>query len=103
MIKYRILTIAIFLAPAVSLADINTANQALKSGDYVRAAEEFRKLAEQGNAKAQSHLGYLYYVGEGVQQSYEEAVIWYGKAAVQVAAEAHYNYAAAKHFGVGTQ
>ena len=101
MIKYLILTIAIFLAPTVSLADIKTANQALKSGDYVRAAEEFRKLAEQGNAKAQSHLGYLYYVGEGVQQSYEEAVIWYGKAAVQGDRDAQYNYAVAYAFGEG--
>ena len=101
MIKYLILTIAIFLAPTVSLADINTANQALKSGDYVRAAEEFRKLAEQGNAKAQSHIGYLYYVGEGVPQSYEEAVIWYGKAAVQGDRDAQYNYAVAYAFGEG--
>ncbi len=101
MIKYLILGIAIFLTPTVTLADINTANQALKSGDYVRAAEEFRKLAEQGNAKAQSHLGYLYYVGEGVPQSYEAAVIWYGKAAVQGDRDAQYNYAVAYAFGEG--
>lgn len=101
MIKYLVLIIAVFLTPSVTLADINTANQALKSGDYVRAAEEFKKLAEQGNAKAQSHLGYLYYVGEGVQQNYEEAVIWYGKAAVQGDRDAQYNYAVAYAFGEG--
>jgi TPR repeat protein len=80
---------------------MNAANQALKNGDYVRAAEEFRKLAEQGNPRAQSHLGYMYYAGEGVPQSFEEAVKWYGKAAVQGDRDAQYNYAVAYAFGEG--
>lgn len=101
VIKTLFLTIAVFLVPPITLADMNAANQALKSGDYVRAAEEFRKAAGQGNAKAQSHLGYMYYVGEGVPQSFEEAVNWYGKAAVQGDRDAQYNYAVAYAFGEG--
>ena len=101
MNKYLILIITVFLTPSVTLADMNAANQALKSGDYVRAAEEFRKVAEQGNPKAQSHLGYMYYAGEGVPQSFEEAVKWYGKAAVQGDRDAQYNYAVAYAFGEG--
>lgn len=103
MFKFLILALLIFLSPSVALADMNAANQALKNGDYVRAAEEFRKVAEQGNPKAQSHLGYMYYAGEGVPQSFEEAVKWYGKAAVQGDRDAQYNYAVAFAFGEGTK
>ena len=103
MFKFLVLALLICLPPSVVLADMNAANQSLKSGDYTRAAEEFRKLAEQGNTKAQSHLGYMYYVGEGVPQSFEEAVKWYGKAAVQGDRDAQYNYAVAYAFGEGAR
>ncbi|MBD2811441.1 hypothetical protein ID853_11240, partial [Xenorhabdus sp. Vera] len=35
------------------------------------------KLANQGNAEAQSYIGYLYHFGLGVTQDYKEAVKWY--------------------------
>ena len=47
-----------------------------------------RKAAEQGVAVAQFNLGDFYYEGEGVEQSYTEAVIWYRKAAEQGDADA---------------
>ena len=36
--------------------------------DYVTAANWYRLAAEQGNAKAQGNLGYVYKNGEGVTQ-----------------------------------
>ena len=39
--------------------------------------------AEQGNAAAQSNLGFMYDNGRGVPQSDTEAVFWYRKAAEQ--------------------
>ena len=43
----------------------------------------YRQAAEQGNAYAQNNLGVCYYNGEGVEQSYDEAVRWYEKSALQ--------------------
>ncbi len=83
-------------------ADVYSASQARSSGDYDRAAAEFMRLAEGGDAKAQAHLGYMYYIGEGVPQSYAEAVKWYRKAAAQGDADAQYNLAVAYAFGEGT-
>jgi TPR repeat protein len=45
--------------------------------------EATKKLAEQGNAGAQSSLGDMYKYGGGVPQNYEQAVKWYTKAAEQ--------------------
>ena len=42
-----------------------------------------RKAAEQGDADAQSRLGYMYFEGKGVGQNYAEAVKWFRKAAEQ--------------------
>ncbi len=40
-------------------------------------------LAEQGHARAQSNLGFMYQEGGGVQQGYIRAVKWYRLAAGQ--------------------
>ena len=101
MNKFYNLTLAVLLiVPSwTTYADMDAANQALKSGDHALAVEEFRKLAEQGNARAQSHLGYMYYVGDGVPQSFAEARKWYEKAAVQGDKDAQYNLAVAYEIG----
>jgi len=85
----------------IACADIYSASAALTRGDYDTAAKEFKLLAAQGDAKAQANLGYMYYVGEGVPQSYEEAVKWYRKSAVQGDKDAQYNLAVAYAFGEG--
>lgn len=56
---------------------------AYQKGDYVTALEEWKPLAEQGDAAAQFYLGVMYYYGRGVPQNYNEAVKWYTKAAEQ--------------------
>ena len=86
---------------ANALADIYSANEALDRGEFAAAAREFKALAEAGDAGAQASLGYLYYAGEGVPQDYEQAVFWYGKAAVQGNRDAQYNLAVAYAFGEG--
>ena len=43
----------------------------------------YRKAADHGNAKAQNELGVAYYTGEGIDQSYAEALKWYRMAAEQ--------------------
>jgi TPR repeat protein len=51
---------------------------------------ETRQLAEEGDASAQHIIGLLYAAGQGVIQSYAEAVKWYRLAAKQGYAHAQY-------------
>ena len=51
--------------------------------DYAVAFRLCRSLAEQGDAKAQSALGFMYANGEGVQKDYAASAKWYRKAAEQ--------------------
>jgi TPR repeat protein len=104
MFKSKILTSsALFLLTLNCQADIDSANAALARGEYKAASAEFHRLAQAGDAKAQTHLGYMYYVGEGVSQDYSEAAGWYRKAAVQGNKDAQYNLAVAYAFGEGAQ
>ena len=59
--------------------------------DYKLAVEWYRIAAEQGEARAQSNLGYMYDQGKGVPQDYKLAVEWYRKAAEQGNAQAQFN------------
>jgi TPR repeat protein len=52
-------------------------------GDYAAAAKRMWPLAERGNAKAQTYLGFMYANGRGVPQDYVDAVYWYRRAAEQ--------------------
>jgi TPR repeat protein len=45
-------------------------------------------LSDQGDARAQYHLGYKYDTGSGVAQDYAHAMIWYRKAADRATARA---------------
>ena len=64
---------------------------AAQAGDYETALQEWRPLAEQGNASAQLNLGLMYENGNGVMQDYAEAVNWYRLAAEQGIAQAQFN------------
>ena len=54
-------------------------------------AEQIRKAAEQGVARAQFNLGFMYATGRGVLKDEAEAVRWYRLAAEQGDAHAQYN------------
>ena len=47
------------------------------------AVECFKKSAEQGYDEAQYNLGSSYYWGDGIEQDYSAAFLWYKKAAEQ--------------------
>ena len=53
--------------------------------------EKLRTQAEQGDRSAQSILGLMYYLGQGVPQDYAEAAAWYRKAAEQGDADAQFD------------
>ncbi len=58
--------------------------------DYAEAVKWFRKAAEQGNAAAQSDLGFMYAKGWGVPWDHTEAMKWYRLAADQGNVRAQY-------------
>ena len=56
---------------AVWSADYNKGWDALQSGDYATALREWKPLAEQGVAVAQSNLGVMYSKGQGLPQNHK--------------------------------
>ncbi|HBD51466.1 MAG TPA: sel1 repeat family protein [Alphaproteobacteria bacterium] len=72
-------------------ADFDKAKAAYEAGDYATAAQEFRPLAEAGDAKSQFNLGVMYENGHGVAQDNAAAIKWYRRAAKAGHAEAQYN------------
>ena len=67
----------------------------------MRATEEDRLAAEQGDADAQALLAAVYHNGRGVEQDYEEAVRWARLAAEQGNASGQGMLAAAYYSGTG--
>ena len=57
----------------VRAADFVKGQAAYDRGDYTQAFEEFRSLAEQGDAKAQYNLGLMYARGQGVARTAKAA------------------------------
>ncbi len=78
-----------------------TGMEAYDKGDYATAFEEWRPLAEQGDANAQYNLGVMYNHARGVPQDYEKAFHWYSKAAEQGHASAQYNLGLMYELGQG--
>jgi TPR repeat protein len=96
-----ILTSLLGSGGAVWAQDFRKGLEAYNSGDYATALKEWRPLAEQGQAKAQFNLGYMYDKGNGVTQDYAEAVKWYRKAAEQGDADAQNNLGNRSYNGEG--
>ena len=71
------------LAAPVAAGPFEDGIAAYSRGDYPTAMELLRPLADQGNASAQSYLGFMYENGRGVPQDDAIAVSWYRKAADQ--------------------
>lgn len=69
------------LATPAAAQDFNNGVKAYERGDFSAAAQEWRPLAEQGNAGAQFNLGQMYFLGRGVSQDYAEALKWHTLAA----------------------
>ena len=85
------LVLALALAVSSAQAQTDVAYEAYKRGDYATALREWRPLAEQGDAAAQTLLGDMYGAGRGVPQDDRQAIAWYRKAAEQGYAKAQYS------------
>jgi TPR repeat protein len=79
-------------APAPVAAEaLSKGKAAFDAKDYVAAMRWDRQAADQGDATAQTYVGYLYETGLGVPQDYAQALSWYRKAADQGHAPAQKN------------
>ena len=86
-------------APAA--ADLSSGIAAYRLGDYATAAQEILPLAERGGATAQYYAGALYEAGLGIEQSYDQAVKWYRKAAAQGSVKAQFHLGLLHEIGEG--
>jgi TPR repeat protein len=85
------LTTAVALGVAKAPGDgAAEADAAFQKADYAKALKLARPLAEEGNPKAESILGFAYYRGRGVPQNDTEAAKWFQLAADQGDAAARF-------------
>ncbi len=72
---------------------IKEAHNAYNAHDYSRAFSLYKELAEQGNADAQTSLGFMYQNAQGTLKDTDQARQWYEKAAQQKQPYALFNLA----------
>lgn len=70
---FAVFAAALLLVSSVQAASLEAGFAAYQHGDYATALREFQPLAQQGDAKAQFSLGWMYYQGEGVAQDLRKA------------------------------
>jgi|14BtaG_2_1085337.scaffolds.fasta_scaffold72227_2 TPR repeat protein len=85
----------------VSWADYNKGWNAHLRGDWTTALQEWKPLAEQGDARAQNSLGWLYSNGYGVSQNEKTAIKWYRLSAKQNWSKAQFNLGVNYEYGYG--
>lgn len=82
--RSAVLTVVLFLLPALAYAGaLQDARNANSRGDYKAALQILQPLANQGNAEAQFELGFMYWLGHGVNRNWRAAAQWYHKSAEQ--------------------
>jgi TPR repeat protein len=91
--------ILLFMLCSSALADGVAALRALKNGDYPTALREFLPLGMQGDAAAQTYLGFLYGDSAPGLRNYEESLRWYRAAAEQGQLNAQVILAGTYEFG----
>ena len=101
LIIIPVLLFSLLLGVPSYSADFNKGLTAAQSGDFATALKEWKPLAGQGDADAQTNLGLMYQNGWGVPQDDKEAVYWYKLAAEQGDAKAQYNLGVMYDVGEG--
>lgn len=82
---------ALSLNAAAQSESYESGADAFAAGDYDTALEQWRPLAEEGNAAAQYNVGLMYANGFGVTRNAGTARDWYRKSAEQGYARAQHN------------
>ena len=91
MKKLSVIIVVLCLSITPALADFNDGVYAYSIGEYRKAYNTMRSLSETSDhGLAQYYLAMMYFRGDGVEQSYEEAAKWFRKAAEQRVKQAQY-------------
>ena len=88
------LLLVVFLSLPAHADQLADGKAAYLRGDWPNALKLLQPLAEQGNAEAQSELGWMYKRGSGVKMDLQEALRWFRKAADQGNAKDEYDLGA---------
>ncbi len=99
-ISYKFLK---YLGDVTQDGSIRQANYYYDRKEYAEAVKWYHKAAEQGDARAQYNLAYMYGNGKGVQKDDYEAVKWLRKAAEQGDVSAQNNLGVMCEKGRGVQ
>jgi len=91
--KILSLSLLSFILIGSSNADYGDGDNAYAEGDYQGAILEWLQVAEQGDARAQYNVAWMYANGKGTSQDFQEAANWYEKSADQGYVDAQYNLA----------
>jgi TPR repeat protein len=83
-----LLVVSVWLCSTAAVAGLKEGYEALSKKDYVTAANEYRPLAERGDAEAQYRIGRMYEFGNGYPQDKALGIAWIRKAAAQGHADA---------------
>ena len=98
----RLLIAALLFAAGPALAGpLENAEGAYFKKNYTTAMHLFRPLAQDGNARAQRMLGFMYGDGRGVPKDDQQAVFWFRKAAAQGDADSQSSLGYMYAFGIG--
>lgn len=82
--------LAILVSTGSSAADLTTAQQAYKQGNYATALRDLTPLAEQGDSGAQLLLARMFLMGQGVSRDFDQAMKWFRASADQGNADAQF-------------
>lgn len=88
-------------APPARAADFDKAARAYATGDFEKAAEEWRQLAEAGDVTAQFNLALLHDNPQSGLFDSSKSATWYKRAAAQGLGAAQFNLAVAYQTGRG--
>jgi len=81
-IKSILFAVVIGFASNAAMADrFDDGVVAFIKGDSATAMKIWQPLAQEGNAEAQYHLGYMFQTGTGVKKDNQKALYWYNLAA----------------------
>ena len=103
MCRLLLLPLLLVLAGQPARADFQQGLQSYYRMSFSKALAAWLPLAEEGHAKAQYQIGIMYYNGEGVPQSYDEAAKWYERAAKGGDGDAQFNLGLMYAQGIGRE
>jgi TPR repeat protein len=95
------IVIAATIQSAAAQGTLEDGFVAYRDGDYVKAVQLWRALAEKGDPIAQKRVGDMYAEGKGVVQDDTTAMMWFQRSANQGNAAAQYNVGASYAEGLG--